>query len=61
MDNSLVLVDFDSDMSIGLSGNSSRFYELPLRILINIITTLCSINIWTIMLPWNLLLTLSII
>ena len=61
VNDSLVLVNFDSNVGIGLSGNSSWFYELPLRILIDIITTLRGINIWTIVLPWNLLLSLTII
>ena len=57
----LVLVNFDSNVGIGLSGNSSRFYELPLRVCIDIIATLCGINIGTVMLAWNLLPSLSII
>ena len=61
VNDSLVLVNFDSNVGIGLSGNSSRFYELPLRICIDIITTLRGINVWTVVLPWDLLLPLSII
>lgn len=61
VDDSLVLVNFDSDMGIGLSGNSSRFNELPLRICIDIVATLRGINIRTIVLAWHLLPSLSIV
>ena len=61
VDNSLVLVNFNSDMGIGLSGNSSGFYKLPLGVCIDVVATLCGVNIRTVVFSRHLLATLSII
>ena len=45
MDDTLVLVNFDSNVGVSLSGNSSRLNELPLRILVHVITPLGSWNV----------------
>jgi len=45
VDDSLIFVNFDSNMGVGLSGNSSWFNELALGILIHVIAALSSRNI----------------
>ena len=61
VNDSLVLVNLDSDVCVGLSGNSSGLDELPLGILVDVIAALSGVDVRTVVLAWNLLLPLSIV